>query len=606
MKESLAEIWCYEVEEPIPVDLSVDEQLDRLYKYAYVKEANDAFARMAGFERGEELIGLRFSDVVPRSNPENIAAMKEIIENGYNAKNILTREYYERIGERFALNNHAGVIEDGKFIRAWGTAVDITHLKKTEEKLRESEQRYRTVADFTNDWESWENPDGSLNYVSPAFERITGYGRQELIAHPELLEEIIVPEDLGDWQRHHKAAHEQQKTAEIQFRIQSKDSQIKWIEHICQPVYNDRDQYLGVRASNRDITERMNMAEQLRQQLDQITRLQDRIKAEFTYLQDEIKSDHNYENIIGNSDALKYVLYRVDEVAPTEAAVLITGETGTGKELIARAIHSASSRNERAMVKINCAALPGALIESELFGHAKGAFTGADAPRVGRFQLADGATLFLDEISEIPLELQAKLLRVLEDGEFEPLGSSKTYHADVRIIAASNRDLEEEVEKGRFRQDLLYRINVFPLSIPPLRERKEDIPLLVDWFLDRNNRRMGRTITSVPKSLIKHLQTYEWPGNIRELENVIERAVITSRGSTLKLTSEFAQFTKRHTRFKSGQTLADVEKAHILKILEKTGWKISGPKGTSTILGLAPSTLRDRMKKLGISRYKSL
>jgi len=604
MKESLAEIWCYEVEEPIPVDLPVDEQLDRLYKYAYVKEANDAFARMAGLERGEELIGLRFSDAVPRSNPENIAAMKEVIENGYNAKDILTREYYERIGERFALNNHAGVIEDGKFIRAWGTAVDITHLKKTEEKLRESEQRYRTVADFTNDWESWENPDGSLNYVSPAFERITGYARQELITRPELLEDLIFPEDLEAWQKHHKAAHEKHKTAEIQFRIRARDGKFKWIEHICQPVYNEQGECLGVRASNREITERMRMAEQLRQQLDQITRLQERIKAESNYLQDEIKSNHNYEHIIGNSDALKYVLYRVGEVAPTEAAVLITGETGTGKELIARAIHGASSRSERALVKINCAALPGSLIESELFGHEKGAFTGADAPRVGRFQLADDATLFLDEISEIPLELQAKLLRVLQDGEFEPLGSSKTFHSDVRIIAASNRNLEEEVEKGRFRQDLLYRINVFPLSIPPLRDRKEDIPLLVNWFLDQYNRKMGRDITAVPASLVRHLQAYDWPGNVRELENVIERAMITSKGSTLQLTSEFAKSTRTQTRVKSRQTLAEVEKAYILKILEKTGWKIEGPKGAANILGLPPSTLRDRIKKLAISRDK--
>jgi transcriptional regulator with GAF, ATPase, and Fis domain len=358
----------------------------------------------------------------------------------------------------------------------------------------------------------------------------------------------------------------------------------------------------GVVIAHRDITKRKQSEIRLRQANKEIARLKARLEKEWVYLQEEIKEEHNFDNIVGHSDALKYVLYRVAEVAPTDASVLIMGETGTGKELIARAIHNASTRSDRAMVKINCAALPATLIESELFGHEKGAFTGAEARRTGRFQLADGATLFLDEISEIPTELQAKLLHVLQDGEFEPLGSSKTMRVDVRIIAASNRNLEDEVKSGRFRKDLLYRINVFPLTIAPLRHRKEDIALLVNWFVKKYNREMGKTITSVPDSLIKHLQAYDWPGNVRELENVIERAMITSKDSVLRLTEKLTLSGRAKTWDDRSQRLADVEREHISDILEKTHWKIEGKQGAAQVLGLAPSTLRDRMKKLGIRR----
>jgi transcriptional regulator with GAF, ATPase, and Fis domain len=303
------------------------------------------------------------------------------------------------------------------------------------------------------------------------------------------------------------------------------------------------------------------------------------------------------------------VLYRVVEVAPTEATVLIMGETGTGKELIARAIHNKSLRSKRPLVKINCAALPATLIESELFGHVKGAFTGAETQRVGRFELAHGGTLFLDEISELPLALQAKLLRILQDGEFERLGSSKTIRVKVRIIAASNRNLDEEVKKGRFRQDLLYRINVFPLTIPPLRQRKEDIPALVRLFIDRSARRMGKRIRTAPADLIAHLLAYDWPGNVRELENVIERAVITSRNSVLRLSdrlvpAELDRVSQPRSAQIEPQPLAEVERDHINRVLEHARWIIDGPRGAARILGLAPSTLRDRMKKLNIHRPK--
>ncbi len=471
-------------------------------------------------------------------------------------------------------------------------------------KQRQAELKYRTVADFTYDWEYWTNFDGKLHYVSPSCERISSYTAQEFLDKPSLLREIIVPEDIKIWDEHYHDSREELREREIQFRIQRRDGKIRWIEHACQPVYDDQGRLNGIRASNRDITARKLAEIELRGAYVEIEQLNSQLEAESAYLQEEIKSDHNFENIIGNSDALKYVLYRVSEVASTDAPVLILGETGTGKELIARAVHNASSRNKNALVKVNCANLSAALVENELFGHEKGAFTGADSRRIGRFQLADKATLFLDEISEIPIDLQAKLLRVLQDGEFEPVGSSKTVKTDVRIIAASNRSLDDEVNDGRFRSDLLYRINVFPITVPPLRHRKEDIPLLVNWFVDKFNRKMGKRISSIPAALIKHLQNYDWPGNIRELENVIERAVITSKNSVLKLTEKLTANSSK-PGFKSNQTLAEVERNHILKTLEATGWKIEGNNGAAQMLGLAPSTIRSRMKKLGIKRPES-
>ncbi len=471
-------------------------------------------------------------------------------------------------------------------------------------KQRQAELKYRTVADFTYDWEYWTNFDGNLHYVSPSCERISSYTAQEFLDKPSLLREIIVPEDIKIWDEHYHDSREELREREIQFRIQRRDGKIRWIEHACQPVYDDQGRLNGIRASNRDITARKLAEIELRGAYVEIEQLNSQLQAESAYLQEEIKFDHNFENIIGNSDALKYVLYRVSEVASTDAPVLILGETGTGKELIARAVHNASSRNKNALVKVNCANLSAALVENELFGHEKGAFTGADSRRIGRFQLADKATLFLDEISEIPIDLQAKLLRVLQDGEFEPVGSSKTVKTDVRLIAASNRSLDDEVSAGRFRSDLLYRINVFPITMPPLRHRKEDIPLLVQWFVDKFNRKMGKRISSIPVSLIKHLQTYDWPGNIRELENVIERAVITSKNTVLTLAEKLTANSSKPA-VKSNQTLAEVERNHILKTLEATDWKIEGKNGAAQMLGLAHSTVRSRMKKLGIKRPES-
>jgi formate hydrogenlyase transcriptional activator len=339
----------------------------------------------------------------------------------------------------------------------------------------------------------------------------------------------------------------------------------------------------------------------LREHLDEIERLKLQLEKENLYLREEIKTVQGFEKIVGKSDALRYVLFRVKQVAVTDATVLIQGETGTGKGLVAHAIHELSARKQRPMITVNCAALPGNLIESELFGREKGAFTGADAKQAGRFEVADGGTIFLDEIGELPLELQSKLLRVLEEGEFERLGSPRTIKVDVRVIASTNRDLTAEVKDRRFREDLYYRLNVFPVSIPPLRTRSGDIPQLVNHFIGKYARKFGRTYESVPKSMMKALQDHSWPGNVRELQHVIERAVITSPGPVLRLADKLERGTAD-----SGEgalkVLSEMERDHIVKVLEKTGWKIEGEGGAASVLGINPSTLRSRIKKLGIKR----
>ncbi|MFA4904773.1 MAG: sigma 54-interacting transcriptional regulator [Desulfobaccales bacterium] len=334
--------------------------------------------------------------------------------------------------------------------------------------------------------------------------------------------------------------------------------------------------------------------------LSEINKLKDQLEEERAYLQEEIKLEYNHDKIIGQSDGLKYVLYKVEQIAGSDTTVLVLGETGTGKELIARAIHGLSLRKNRALVKVNCAALPSNLIESELFGHEKGAFTGSHSRRLGRFEVANGATLFLDEIGELPLELQSKLLRVLQDGEFERLGSSVTVKVDVRIIAATNRNLEEEVRNGHFREDLWYRLNIFPITMPSLRDRMDDIPLLVDFYVKKISKRMGRTIEIISASAMNALQNYHWPGNVRELENVLERAVINSSGPKLRLVDELK------TPFKnlctSQKTLESVERDYIVQTLEQTHWKVGGKNSAAEILGLDRSTLRARMRKLDIQK----
>ncbi len=338
-----------------------------------------------------------------------------------------------------------------------------------------------------------------------------------------------------------------------------------------------------------------------------------RLEAQNKYLQEEIRAEHNFTEIVGNSPKLRAVLQQVEQVASTDSTALIYGETGTGKELVARAIHNRSPRKERPLVKVNCGAISAGLVESELFGHVKGAFTGALTSRDGRFKVADGGTIFLDEVGELPLETQVKLLRVLQEQEFEPIGSDKSVRVDVRIIAATSRNLDEMVRAGKFRADLLYRLNVFPIHVPPLRERQGDVPLLVTFFLQRLAKKLGKRVTQVSEETMQHLVAYPWPGNIRELQNVIERALILSKGAVLALDRDFqpavttssspvSATSSPATSAPPTASLKDAEQRHIESVLAQAGWVIEGERGAAKMLKLHPNTLRSRMKKLGIQR----
>ena len=392
------------------------------------------------------------------------------------------------------------------------------------------------------------------------------------------------------------------------------------VDYVTKPIQHEEvlarvNTHLTLRSLQREMEKVNEQLEQrvtertseLRSALSEVEQLKSRLHDENIYLQEEIKLSHNFGEIISQSQVMKKILHQVEQVAKTDATVLILGESGTGKELLARAVHFASERADRPLVKVNCAALPANLIESELFGHEKGAFTGALARKIGRFELANGGTIFLDEIGDLPLELQAKLLRILQEGEFERLGNPTTMKVDVRVIAATNRHLEQTVKAGEFREDLYYRLNVFPILSPPLRDRKEDIPVIVNHFLKKYTVKIGKTIDNISKQAMSSLQAYDWPGNVRELENVIERGIILANGKNLEVRDipELRVSQVESMNSPSG-TLEEVERAHILRVLEETKGVIEGAKGAATILGLRPSTLRSRLQKLGIKITRAL
>jgi formate hydrogenlyase transcriptional activator len=387
----------------------------------------------------------------------------------------------------------------------------------------------------------------------------------------------------------------------IEYRYQHPAHGERWFHHVACVAGRDANGHavktFGVL---RDVTERRQREEALRQSYAENERLKERLQAESDYLKNEIKVVHPHGVVTGQSPAIQKVLRLVAQVAPTGSSVLLRGETGTGKELIAQAIHRLSPRQSQLMIKVNCAALPSGLVESELFGREKGAYTGALTRQIGRFEVADGSTLFLDEIGELSLEVQAKLLRVLEAGEFERLGSPRTIKVDVRVIAATNRDLAEAIRKGGFREDLYYRLNVFPIRVPPLRERAGDIPMLVWAFLEEFSSRMGKKITQVPRQTMEALQCHPWPGNVRQLRNTIEHGVIITVGESLMVPA-FDE-----TMAAPAQTSADAGREHILRALERAGWHIKGPNGAAAVLGLNPATLYSRMKKLGIRRLRQM
>jgi PAS domain S-box-containing protein len=481
-----------------------------------------------------------------------------------------------------------------------GLAIQRARNRRTKEGFLKNEERYISALEGSTDglWD-WDIPSDSIIF-SDRFSETMGYSPGEMSGPMDSFRRRIHPEDAeSTWGAIQGHLHDR-VPFNMEYRLLTRSGEYLWFLARAQAIWDPDGKAARMSGWIQNITARKQTEIELTGALSEIRGLKEKLEAERAYLQEEIKSEYNHENIIGQSDELKYVLYKVEQIARTNSTVLLLGETGTGKELVARAIHSLSLRKDRALVKINCATLPSNLIESELFGHEKGAYTGAHSRQLGRFEVANGATLFLDEIGELPLELQPKLLGVIQNGEFERLGSSKTIKVDVRIIAATNRNLEEEVKRGRFREDLWFRLNVFPITIPPLRDRLNDVPFLVSFYVDKISKRLGKAVVNVPANVMDELRTYHWPGNVRELENVLERAVINSSGPKLHLADELKRPAKDLIMAK--RTLDDVEREYIVRVLEETNWNVSGKNGAAEILGLNRSTLRARMQKLGIHR----
>ena len=468
---------------------------------------------------------------------------------------------------------------------------------RMERALAESERRFRDLFEEAPIGYVYEDTDTRFLSANRAFQKMLGLKPEEVTRTMGL--ELVAPSEEAQSRVHDSLEAERagQEKPFIEIELRRKDDgRSVYVQRFSRPEPDGR----YTRTMVVDITARV-LAEQER----------NRLRAQNEYLQEEIKNEYNFEEIIGRSGSLRAALAKVKQVAPMDATALILGETGTGKELIARAIHNASPRRDKPLIKLNCAALPTGLVESELFGHEKGAFTGALERRVGRFALADGGTIFLDEIGEISHETQLRLLRVLQELEFEPVGSSKTVKVDVRVIAATNRDLEKAVADGAFRADLFYRLNVFPIHVPPLRERRGDIPMLTRYFVEKYAMKIGRRIDSIRPETLERLNAYPWPGNVRELENVVERAVILSPGAELEVDAQLlrapapaspAAELARAPDDEAASTLDGLQRRHIVKALEQCNWRIEGPRGAALVLGLHPNTLRSRMKKLGLRR----
>jgi PAS domain S-box-containing protein len=485
---------------------------------------------------------------------------------------------------------------------------------RAEQQLRASEARYRDLFENAPNAYLVVGTNGRILRANRRLADLLGFSVEELVGsevHSFLPDTPAGKTRSMQVYRKHMAG---EAVSGWELELRRKDGRPLWVNVWMVPGRGDDGTIEASRSFFVDITDRV-LAE----------REQVRLQQQNLYLQEEIKSVHNFEKIVGRNPALMAVLDQVGQVAQTDATVLVTGETGTGKELIARAVHSASQRRDKPLIKVNCAALPAGLVESELFGHEKGAFSGAITKRLGRFELADGGTIFLDEIGELPPETQVKLLRVLQEREFDRVGGSVPVRVNVRVIAATNRDLLQEVRGKRFREDLYYRLNVFPVRLPPLRERADDIPLLAHFLINKFAAGVGKRLDGIGRETMRRLQQYSWPGNVRELENVLERAVILMSGSMLDIgedvlpppaviaalaaglepDSEQDRLTSaalRHDAAAPPASLEVVERSHIHAVLEQANWVITGPRGAAKILGLNPSTLRNRIKKLGLAR----
>lgn len=564
-------------------------------------DVNDSFLAMSGYTRDEVIGHTSLELEIWDTSASRVDFVEQLKEHG-SIVNAETR-FRSKDGSIRLLLSSAEQLEIAGEHCLLVASTDITERKKAEEALVESRSRLllaQQAARFgTFDW----NIKTGVNTWSAELESMYGIKPGSFAGSQSAWEDLVHQDDREKAIASVRRALGSGIPVEDEWRVQWPDGSIHWLFARFQVLTDDSGTPSHLTGINIDITSRKLMEGALREANEQLRKLKDQLEAENIYLQEELKGDPAFGYIVGQSNAIKEVLHNINVVAPTEATVLITGETGTGKELVARAVHAASSRRDRPLIRVNCGALPASLIETELFGHEKGAFTGAGSQRVGRFELAKGGTIFLDEIGELALESQVKLLRVLQEGEFERVGGTKTIRVDVRIIAATNRNLKAAVDNGTFREDLWYRLNVFPIAVPPLRQRREDIPLLTEHFVREFSLRFGKDITGIAPATVKALREYSWRGNVRELANVLERAVINTNGSVLRLRErlELVEPVESETK-RSSTTLTEVERDYIVGLLESCGWRVEGPHGAARVLGLHPSTLRSKMSKLGIRR----
>ncbi|MFN4309785.1 MAG: sigma 54-interacting transcriptional regulator [Ferrovibrio sp.] len=607
--------------------LAIDPALDRII------DANPAACRLLGYDRAA-LCALKMTELHPGQRPALIVFSEAVAAKGrYWTRNLSPRHAgggevkVEYLGAALE-GREAGrppclllIAQDLEELRRHNVDDEADHYvrgglaewQRVERFFRDIERENQLILRAAGEGIYGVNAEGKTTFVNPAAERMLGWSAEELVGRDI---HSMVHHSHPDGSHYHghdcpiygafRDGHVHTVDNEVFWR---RDGTPFWVEYTSTPI-RDRGALVGAVVVFRDVSLKREADDKLRAALEEVESLRQKLELENAYLQEEIRAESNHRGIIGKAAAVQNILRQVELVAPTDATVLVTGESGTGKELIARAIHEASKRSDRPLIRVNCAAIPRELFESEFFGHVRGAFTGALRDRIGRFELADGGTLFLDEVGEIPLELQGKLLRVLQEGQFERVGEERTRHVDVRVIAATNRDLKSEVRLGRFREDLYFRLNVVPIESVPLRERREDIPLLAAHFLRGASRKLKTAGLRLTEGDARRLSHYDWPGNVRELENVIERAAILARDGRLRIELPQAALPQRqapaaadpHGGLLTDEDRRERDRANIRAALAACGGKVFGADGAAALLGVKPTTLASRIKALGLSR----
>jgi PAS domain S-box-containing protein len=583
-------------------------------------EVTPSLCALLGYSAAE-LLGRSYEDVTHPADLETNRRQRIRLLSGEIKSFDLEKRYIKKDGGVVWVYLNVSAVNDssGKPLHYLSYIKDITERKLAEEALRENELKLKLAMGAARIayWEV-ELKSGSIVFSNQA-DRIFGLDSKSLPRDRNSFFALVHPEDLTVLKSTVAKASDSFSSYDTEYRIVRPDGAVRWIASRGQVLPDHEGRPARVIGLSTDITEHKESEEALRVTLMEVQQLRDRIAAENVYLRTEVARTHHRGEVVAQSELMQKVLRLVEQVAKTDVTVLILGETGTGKEVIARALHERSPRADHQLVTVNCSALPAELIESELFGHEKGAFTGAVTRQIGRFEFADGGTIFLDEIGELPLGLQAKLLRVLQEGKFERLGSASTIKVNVRVVAATNRNLTEAVENGTFRADLFYRLNVYPIFVPPLRDRKEDIAPLAATFLREASSKVGKRFERLPAGVVMALEQHYWPGNVRELQNMIERAAVVSASDTLRLPEDWRpipavlkarslpipeQLSPEETQPPKTSRLQEIERQHVIRVLADTHWKVEGVGGAAEILGLQPNTLRSRMKKLGIPTKK--